>query len=113
MVKECAIALFFLAALQAVFALIQGPFLLASAAAWAVGGLWLLRTASRAASSLLLLSALTYSAIALANQAGAGLGGGSNVMLAIVVVWTTLKAVEASFRLHGRFALAAEGDAAK
>lgn len=108
MVKECAIVLFFLAVLQAVLAIAQGPSLLPAVGVWTIAGLLLWRRASRFAAVLLLLSSLVFVALTLANKSGADFGGGSNVMLALALLWVSIKSVEASFRLRGRYALPQE-----
>lgn len=108
MVRECALALFFWAAVQAAFALMYGPTLLAHAGILGAGSLWLFLRRSRAAAVLLLLYALSGAGITLAIRSGVPLEGGKNVMLALIIVWTAIKAVEATFRLRGRFSLAPE-----
>ena len=52
---------------------------------------------------LLLGFVLVSAGVTLANQAGANLGGGSNLFLALAMLWVAIRAVEAAFKLHGRF----------
>jgi hypothetical protein len=71
-------------------------------ALYGVCAAWLRWGRSRAAAVILLIAA----AVALGTTIGAQLKiiqGGKNVVLALIVIWTAVKAVEATFKLHGRF----------
>jgi hypothetical protein len=57
------------------------------------------------AALVLLVSAVIGAGVTFANKAGADLGGGNNIFLALIVLWAALRAVEATFKLHGRFAV--------
>lgn len=94
------------AAIQAVVAFFVGYALLADAAIYAVLGAILMRFKSRAAAIILLLLAVVTSVVTVANAAGAKLGGGNNIFLSLVVLWAGVRAVEATFKLRGRFAAA-------
>ncbi len=106
MVRECGLALLFWAVVQTGFAFMYGYSLFIHAAILAAGSLCLLRWRSRTAAMVLLLYALTGAGITLAIRSGIPLEGGKNVMLSLFILWTAIKAVEATFRLQGRFALA-------
>lgn len=108
MARETAIAMLFWAVVQAAFSFKYGPSLVIHALILAVGALWLLRCNSRAAAVALSLYALANAGITLAVKAGVPLEGGRNLALALVIAWTALKAVEATFRLRGRFAFEPE-----
>jgi hypothetical protein len=104
MARECAMAMLFWAVVQAAFALKYGPSLLVHAVVLAAGGFWLLRRKCRAAAIALALYALANMGITLAINAGVALEGGKNIALALMIAWTAIKAIEATFRLQGRFA---------
>jgi len=104
MARECAIAMLFWAVVQAAFSFKYGNTLLIHAAVLGLGGAGLLLWKSRIAAIALLVYALTGAGITLAIHSGAQIEGGKNLSLALLVLWTAIKAVEATFRLRGRFA---------
>lgn len=110
MARECAIAMLFWAAVQAAFSFKYGSSLLIHALVLAGAGVWLLRSKSRAAAIVLALYALINAGITLAINAGVPLEGGRNLALALMIAWTAIKAVEAAFRLHGKYAFAVSPD---
>ena len=57
------------------------------------------------AALVLLVSAVIGAGVTFASKAGADLGGGNNIFLALIVLWAGIRAVEATFKLHGRFAV--------
>lgn len=59
-------------------------------------------TAGLPAVALLVLS-LVGVGVTFANRAGANLGGGNNIILAIFVLWAAVRAVDATFKLRGKF----------
>lgn len=105
MARESALAMLFWAVVQAAFSWKYGSSLLVHSVILAMGGLALLRWKSRAAAVMLALYALTNACLTLAINAGTPLPGGRNIALALMIAWTAFKAVEATFRLQGRFAL--------
>ncbi len=113
MARECGIAMLFWAVVQAAFSFKYGQSLLIHTVILAVGGLCLLRWQSRAAAVGLLLYALAGAGITLAIGSGAKLEGNSNLALALLIFWTALKGVEATFRLRGKFAFAAHPPSAR
>lgn len=104
MVKDTSMAFFVLAAIQAALSFAVGFAVLYDAAIFSVGGLFLRRFNSRTAAVVLLFVAVLGLGITLANTAGADLGGGRNVVLALIVLWAAIRALEATYKLHGRFA---------
>ena len=102
-VKDTSNAFFFLAALQAALAYWVGLSMLFDAAVYAVGGFFLRRYQSRTAAVILLLLAVAGAGITVANRVGQNLGGGNNIILAIIVLWAAVRAVQATFKLRGRF----------
>lgn len=107
MARECGIAMLFLAAVQAAFSFKYGPSLLLHTVVLAAGGFSLVRWQSRAAAVVLILYALAGAGITVAITSGMPLAGSSNWALALLIFWTALKAVEATFRLQGKFAFTA------
>jgi hypothetical protein len=104
-VKDTSTAFFVLAALQAALSFILGFSILFDAVIYVVAGLFLRRSNSRVAALVLLVSAVIGAGVTFANKAGADLGGGNNIFLALIVLWAGIRAVEATFKLHGRFAV--------
>ena len=63
---------------------------------------WLKWGRSRAAASLLLVAALVSAVTTVLGQLRI-IDGGRNMVLAVIVLWAAVKAVEATFKLRGRF----------
>ena len=103
MVRDTSAAFFFVAVLQAVLSYWVGYGVLVDAAIYAIGGFFLRRFNSRAAAVVLLLLALISAGVTVANKTGANIGGGNNIILALIILWAGIRAVEATFKLHGRF----------
>jgi hypothetical protein len=106
MVEEASMAIFAIAALQAALSYFFGISLLVDAALYAIGGFFLRRLNSRAAASLLLALALVGAGVTAANELGESVGGSNNILLALILVWVAVRAVDATFKLHGKFAVA-------
>lgn len=104
--KDTSSAFFFLAVLQGAFAYWVGLSVMFDAVIYAVGGFFVRRFQSRAAAVVLLVLALVGAVVTFGNRVGANIGGGNNIFLAIIVLWAAVRAVEATFKLHGRFAQA-------
>ncbi len=111
-IKDSSSAFFFVAALQAAIGIwlaTQYPTsgfdvgeTIIDVAIYAVFAAWLRWGLSRTAAVVLLLAAT----VALAMTIGAQLKiiqGGKNIWLALIVFWAAVKAVEATFKVHGRF----------
>jgi hypothetical protein len=106
MVRDTSMAFYAIAGLQAVLSYWIGLGLLVDAAIYAIGGFFLRRFNSRAAAVVLLILALLSAGVTIANKAGADVGGGNNIILALVMLWAGIRAVEATFKLQGRFSSA-------
>ena len=102
--KDASTAFFLIAGLQALLSFVIGFSILLDAAFYLGGGFFVRRFHSRAAAIVLLLLAGISAAVTVGNRMGADLGGGKNVVLALIVFWAAIRAVEATFKLHGRFA---------
>jgi hypothetical protein len=72
------------------------------------GRIFLRRFNSRTAAIVLFILASVAMAVTVANKAGANLGGGTNIILALIVLWAAIRAVEATFKLHGKFAASSQ-----
>lgn len=107
MASECGFAMLFWAVVQAAFSFKYGQSLLIHSVVLALGGFCLLRWQSRAAAVMLLLYALAGAGLTLAIIAGEKLSGNSNLALALLILWTAIKGVEATFRLRGKFVFSA------
>lgn len=112
-IREAVISFLVVAVLLALIgALFQGGFLV-DAVLFAGLAAWLRYTRSRVAAVLLLglcsivLVTTTLTALGLAQL------GGTNSVLAVIVFWTAVRAVEATFKLHGRFRDPRPGPAAQ
>lgn len=106
-IKDASTGFFAVAALQTALSFLVGFSVLIDAAIYAVGGFLLRRFNSRVAAVVLLVLALLGLAVTVANRLGGNLGGGSNVFLAAIVLWAAIRAVEATFKLRGRFSVEA------
>jgi hypothetical protein len=111
-IKESSTVFFFVAALQAaigIWVATRYPDLgfdvgetIIDVAIYGVFAAWLRWGLSRTAAVVLLLAAT----VALIMTIGAQLKviqGGKNLWLALIVFWTAIKAVEATFKVHGRY----------
>ena len=103
-VKDSSTAFFVVAAIQAALSFLVGFSVLIDAFIYAIGGFFLRRFNSRAAAIVLLLLAVLSAGVTVANKLGENLGGGNNIFLALIVLWAAIRAVEATFKLRGKFA---------
>jgi hypothetical protein len=102
-IKQSAIAFFVVGIIQGVVGIFLWPTMLFDAVLYVVLGLALLYLRSRIVALLLLLLSGAALVMTVMNSAGITVGG-SNVFVALVVCGAALRAVEATFKLHGRFA---------
>ncbi|HEX6432748.1 MAG TPA: hypothetical protein VFZ87_00830 [Gemmatimonadales bacterium] len=93
----------FLAVLQAVVGMALAPAALLDAAVLGVLGLILLKSQSRVGAVLLLLVSLGEGVVTVMNRLGMMKSGGNNIILAVIMVIVGVRAVEATFKLHGQF----------
>jgi hypothetical protein len=110
-VKSSSTAFFVVAALQVAFSFVIGYSVLIDAAIYVICGFFLRRFCSRAAAVILLLVAILAVGVTFANKMGEDLGGGNNIILSLIVLWAAIRAVEATFKLRGRFAVQATVEA--
>ena len=102
-VKDTSMAFFVVAGLQAALSFLVGFSILIDAGLYVIGGFLLRRFNSRAAAVALLILALLGTVVTVANKLGENLGGGNNILLALIVLWAAVRAVDATFKLHGRY----------
>lgn len=105
-VKDASSAFFFIAGLQILVAFLLGFSLLLDAGIYIICGFFIRRFNSRVAAIVVLLLSLLSIATTIGNLLGADLGGGSNIVLAVIVLAVAVRTVEATFKLHGPFAVA-------
>ena len=103
-VKDSALAFLFVAVLQAAIGFFIAPSLIIDAVIFAIlaGILW--KWSSRVAAVLLLIMSGIVMVTTVITKLGIAAAGGSNIFLAIIILWVSIRAVEATFKLHGRYA---------
>ena len=100
-IKDSSNAFFVLAAIQTVLALVVRDYsILFDAGLLVVLSLGLRRLNSRAAAVILLVVAVFEVGTTLANRLGMNLGGGNNVILALIMVFVAYRATQATYRLR-------------
>ena len=103
-VKDVSNAFYVVAGIQGLVGYFVAPSLILDAVAFAVLATALRLWKSRVAAILLLiLSTITLVTTVMSRMGLADMGGG-NIFLALIVFWAAIKATEAAFKLHGRFA---------
>jgi hypothetical protein len=104
LVRDAALGFLFVAALYGLVGVLLGLAVLGDAVILAVLGLILMKWHSRLAAVLLLLVSLGQAGVTVLNRLGVTALGGKNIFLAIIMVIVAARAVEATFKLHSRFA---------
>ncbi len=103
-IQQSAIAFVVVGVLQGILGLFLSPTMLIDAFILIALGLLLAFLKSRVVALVLLPLAIMMLVFTILNSAGLTDNGGTNVFLGLVVCWAALRAVEATFKLHGRFA---------
>lgn len=101
--KDCGTGFFVIAAIQGAIGFWIAPTLLIDAAIFAVCGFFIRRSFSRTAAVIVLLLGLVTVVTTFVNRIGEVVGGGNNIILALIVLWAAVRSVEATFKIHGRF----------
>lgn len=101
--KENGILFMVVAGIQGVLGFFIAKVLLLDAAAFATCGLFIYYKHSRVAAVIALLLSAAALASTIMNITGHKVGGGNNIFLAVIVVAGGVRAVEATFKLAGRF----------
>ena len=103
-IKDTSIASLVVAGIQGAIGVFLAPGVLLDAALYAILGLILMKWKARTAAVLLLLLSGLAALVTVMNKLGVMSGGGTNIILALMVLWAAVRAVEATFKLHGKFA---------
>jgi hypothetical protein len=102
-VKDTSIVFFAIAALQVVLGFFIAPTIILDAILLGVLAGILLKWNSRVSAVLLLLLGSGALVMTVLNIAGVTDAGGTNIILALIIVWAAIRAVEATFKLQGKF----------
>ena len=102
-VRDASLGFFFVAALYGVVGFLMAPAALTDAVILVILATILMKWRSRTAAVLLLLVSGFQAGVTLLNRLGVMSEGGNNVFLAAIMVITAVRAVEATFKLHGRY----------
>ena len=103
-IKDCSIGFLFIAALQAGIGYFVAPSLIIDGILYAILAAILWKWNSRIAAILLLLLGTAAAVVTLLNKFGVTAEGGNNIFLAIIIFWAAIRSVEATFKLHGKYA---------
>lgn len=102
-VKETSIAFLVIAGIQGGLGFFIAPGMLIDAVLYAGLGLILMKWKARTAAILLLVISGFGAFVTVMNKLGLMAQGGTNIFLALIVLWAAIRAVEATFKLHGKF----------
>ena len=103
-IKDCAMGFFLVAVLQGAIGYFIAPSLIIDGVLYAVLGAILLKWGSRIAAVLLLALGTLAAVSTLLNMLGVTAEGGNNIFLALIIFWAAVRSVEATFKLHGKYA---------
>ena len=104
-VKESSLIFILIGIYQGVFSYLAGFYNgLIDSVLYIVLGLILRHRSSRAAAVILLILSVIAFAITLSNRMGYSTEGGSNIFFVVILLMVAIRAVEATYKLHGRFA---------
>jgi len=101
--KDCGNAFFVVAAIQGGIGVFIAPSLLFDAAVYAICGYFIRFRKSRSAAVIASLLSGIGLVVTVMNKMGQNVGGGNNIFLAAIVVIAGARAVEATFKLNGRY----------
>jgi hypothetical protein len=103
-IKESSMAFFFIAVLSAALCYFIAPSMIMDAVLYAILAGILLKWKSRTAAVLLLILGAAAVVMTILNKVGVTSEGGNNIFLAAIIFWAAIRSVEATFKLHGKFA---------
>lgn len=103
-IKDTSIGFFVVAGIQGGIGFFIAPALIIDAVLMAVLAFILMKWKARTAAVILLVLASIMTITTFLNKAGVISEGGSNIILALIVLWAGVRATEATFKLRGRFA---------
>jgi hypothetical protein len=110
--RDCGAAFLVVAAIQAALAYWTGLSILIDATVYAVCGCFIRFRQSRVAAVIAMLLGLAALGVTILNLIGRTRSGGTNIVLAVIVFISGLRAMEATFKLKGRFSDAPGGQGA-
>jgi uncharacterized membrane protein len=102
-IKDAAIGFLCVAGLQAILGVFLTPALIGDAIILAILAAILMKWRSRTAAVLLLAVTGLEAGVTLLNRFGVMTQGGKNVFLAVIMVIAAVRAVEATFKWHGKY----------
>jgi len=103
-IKETSTAFFVLAAIEGAIGAFIMPSMIIDAVLCAILAAMLRAWKSRVVAIILLLLATVAAVTTTLTMLGIAQLGGKNIILAVIVLWTAIRGVQATFLLHGRFA---------
>lgn len=101
-IKDCALAFFFLAVLQAGIGYFVAPSLIIDAVLYAVLAAIMLKWNSRVAAVSLLIFSCFVIYMTIRNRLGLSAEGGNNIFLAAIVLWAAIRSVQATFKVNSK-----------
>ncbi len=102
-IKDSSLGFFFVAVIQAGVGYFIAPSLIIDAVLFAILATILLICKSRIAAILLFLFGGLTLSMTFLNKVGVTAQGGNNIFLALIIFWIAIRAVESTFKLHGKF----------
>lgn len=102
-IRSASFGFFIVAAIQGGVGVFLSPDMLIDATLFAVLAGILLKWKSRIAAVLLLVLSVMAFIVTILNLKAIMAEGGTNIFLAAIVMWISVRAVEATFKLQGRF----------
>jgi hypothetical protein len=103
-IKETSIAFLIIAGIQAAGGYFLAPSMIVDAVLFAALGLILLKWKARTAAIPLAILSGILVVVTILNKLGVISEGGTNIFLALIVFYAAIRAVETTFKLHGKFA---------
>lgn len=98
-IKDSSNAFYVIAAIQAGIGVFLAPSMILDGVIYAVLGFLLRKFNSRIVAVLLLLFSALAVFATVSNQFGRDGTGGSNIVLAVIILWAAVRAVQATFKL--------------
>lgn len=98
-IKGVTLGFYVVAAIQAIVGAMIAPPMIIDAAVYAVLAFLLKKFASRFVAVLLLILSLAATALTISNKINGGVGG-NNFILALIMVWAAVRAVQATYFLR-------------
>lgn len=107
-IKRAAYSFWIVAAIQGCIGIFSLPSMLVDAALYTILAGILMKWESRVAAVLLALLSMVALIVTALNFVGMRHYGGNNIVLAVIMAFIAIRAIDATFKLHGRFRLDGE-----